>query len=332
MKAAPDTSTRPATPRALQQDAHAWVRRLTSGEATVADAQALQRWCEASPAHASAFAEARRLWRDLGPAGEMVRARAASAATHSPRMTRMSRRWFLGGALASAAGVGAAVVAPAGFWGSMTAMAGADYRTATGEQRQIAMGEGVTLDLNTRTSIAMLTGAGPHQGVDLLDGEIAVDNTGSAGNAAAFVVEAGKGRVTGTRANFEVRHLASQVCVTCVSGNVGVSLGSQRVALAAQQQVTYEGQRLGAVTSVDTTATSAWRNGVLVFRDTPLVQVADEINRYRNGRVVVFDNRLAQSRLSGRYRIDRLGEIFAQIQEVLGARVTHLPGGIVLVG
>ncbi|ALS61381.1 FecR family protein [Pandoraea norimbergensis] len=329
MKAAPDTSTRPATARALQQDAHAWVRRLTSGEATVADAQALQRWCEASPEHASAFAEARRLWRDLGPAGEMVRARATAAATHPPRM---SRRWFLGGALASAAGVGAAVIAPAGFWGSMTSMAGADYRTATGEQRQIAMGEGVTLDLNTRTSIAMLNGTSTRQGVDLLDGEIAVDNTGSAGNATTFVVEAGKGRVTGTRANFEVRHLASQVCVTCVSGSVGVSLGNQQVALAAQQQVTYEGQRLGAVTSVDTAATSAWRNGVLVFRDTPLAQVADEINRYRNGHVVVFDNRLAQSRLSGRYRIDRLGEIFAQIQEVLGARVTQLPGGIVLVG
>ena len=84
--------------------------------------------------------------------------------------------------------------------------------------------------------------------------------------------------------------------------------------------------------SVDAAVATAWRSGVLVFRDTPLADVVGEINRYRAGRVVVIDSHLAQSRLSGRFRIDRLSEVFAQIQEVLGARVTQLPGGIVVVG
>ncbi|VVE12462.1 Fe2+-dicitrate sensor, membrane protein [Pandoraea horticolens] len=329
MKAAPDSSTRSATTQTLRRDAHAWVRRLTSGEATVADAQALKQWCDASPAHAAAFAEARDLWRDLGPAGEMARAR-ASAEVRRP--ARAGRRMFLGGALASAAGIGAVVVAPTGFWGAMASMASADYRTSTGEQRQIALAGNVKVDLNTRTSIALTNkdgAADARRGVNLLDGEIAVDNSRS---PASFVVTAGDGRAIGTQANFEVRHLETRVCVTCVSGGVRVEVGGSSVQLAARQQVVYEGQQLGRAASVDTAATSAWRSGVLVFRDTPLADVIGEINRYRSGRVMVFDSRLAQSRLSGRFRIDRIGEIFAQIQAVLGASVTQLPGGIVVVG
>ncbi|WP_353189800.1 FecR domain-containing protein [Pandoraea pnomenusa] len=329
MKAAPDSPTRPATTQTLRRDAHAWVRRLTSGEATVADAQALKQWCDASPAHAAAFAEARNLWRDLGPAGEMARARTRDEAR---RPTRIGRRMFLGGALASAAGIGAAVIAPTGFWGAMASMAGADYRTATGEQRQVALADNVTVDLNTRTSIALTNddvASRAQRGVKLLDGEIAVDASRS---PAPFVVAAGDGRAIGTQANFEVRNLETRVCVTCISGGVRVEVGGNRVQLAAREQVIYEGQRLGRAVAVDTSATSAWRSGVLVFRNTPLADVIGEINRYRAGRVMVFDSRLAQSRLSGRFRIDRIGEIFAQIETVLGASVTQLPGGILVVG
>jgi len=60
MKAAPEPhKTTLKIPHTLRRDAHAWVRRLTSGEATVADAQALKRWSDTSDAHAAAFAEAR---------------------------------------------------------------------------------------------------------------------------------------------------------------------------------------------------------------------------------------------------------------------------------
>ncbi|CFB65415.1 FecR family protein [Pandoraea apista] len=341
MKAAPDSPTR-IPPRqasydaqAVNRDAHAWVRRLTSGEATVADAQALQQWCDASPSHAAAFADARRLWRDIGPAGERVRARERAEAR---RPARVGRRVFLGGALASVAGIGAAVIAPVGIWGAMTSLAHADYRTSVGEQRQIALANDVTVNLNTQTRIALMNkdgGAGggasgsARAGIDLLDGEIAVDNSRSAGR---FVVTAGDGRAIGTQANFEVRNLDTRVCVTCVSGNVRVELGSHSVQLAASQQVIYQGRHLGNAMSVDAAVATAWRSGVLVFRDTPLADVVGEINRYRAGRVVVIDSHLAQSRLSGRFRIDRLSEVFAQIQEVLGARVTQLPGGIVVVG
>jgi len=52
----------------LTREAIAWLLRLTSGEATVEDADAFKRWYSQSPHHAAAWSEAVRLWRALGPA------------------------------------------------------------------------------------------------------------------------------------------------------------------------------------------------------------------------------------------------------------------------
>lgn len=49
----------------LKSEAHDWIVRLTSGGATTADAKAFNAWCEISPAHAQAFAEAKDLWHAL---------------------------------------------------------------------------------------------------------------------------------------------------------------------------------------------------------------------------------------------------------------------------
>ncbi|WP_235433055.1 MULTISPECIES: DUF4880 domain-containing protein [Pseudomonas] len=44
--------------------------RLTSGRATTTDANALNAWCQRSPAHAHAFAEAKALWHALKSAAQ----------------------------------------------------------------------------------------------------------------------------------------------------------------------------------------------------------------------------------------------------------------------
>lgn len=332
MMAAPEPNTTTLKiPHTLRRDAHAWVRRLTSGDATVADAQALKRWCETSDAHAAAFVEARRLWKDFGPAGEAVRRRQAAQVTNMQRVPTFGRRAFLGGAFATAAGAAVAVVAPAGLWGAFPSLA-ADFSTKTGEQRQLALAPDVTVDLNTHTSVALRRDASANvlHGVDLLDGEIAVNS--KRGAAQPFIVAAGPGRAIAAQASFEVRNLDTRVCVTCLSGDVRVEVNGRSVMLMANQQVAYNKHAVSAVMATDASTTSAWRSGVLVFRQTPLSDVVDEINRYRPGHVLVVDNKLARSRLNGRFRINKLDTVFAQMHEVLGAKVTALPGGIVLLG
>jgi transmembrane sensor len=52
----------------LTRDALAWVARLKSGEATVAEAEQLVDWRNKSPEHERAFRNAVRCWHALGTA------------------------------------------------------------------------------------------------------------------------------------------------------------------------------------------------------------------------------------------------------------------------
>src|SRR5215469_4732336 len=90
----------------LESEAHAWVRRLVSGEATALDAQALRRWCDQSPAHAAAFSAASQFWTAFGPVGRSLLGEESTATRADglpPRHRMIGRRAFLGGALAASA-------------------------------------------------------------------------------------------------------------------------------------------------------------------------------------------------------------------------------------
>lgn len=326
----------PLHPRDMSSDpvrrqAHAWVRRLTSGEATVSDAEALKRWCEADEEHAAAFAEAQRLWQDFDAAGrQLLRRSPASAAVSKPER-HWSRRAFLGGAMTATAALAVAVVvSPPLEWWPAASEWDADYRTATGEQKQVRLADGVWLALNTQTSIALQQAGGDMQGIRLISGETAVD-TGT-GLARPFSVIAGEGRTwTKGGARFEIRHDGDRVCVTCLAGEIEVEQGAQRQTLRERQRLFYgaDGLQQKPVT-IDPVSASAWREGVVVFRRTPLSEAVAEINRYRPGRVLLLDKKLGANVVSGRFGIRDMDHVIAQIQEAFGARVTTLPGNVVL--
>jgi transmembrane sensor len=224
----------------------------------------------------------------------------------------VSRRFFLGGA-ASAFGVLAVagmVRPPLGLWPSWSEL-GADYRTATGEQRDIQVANRVQVSLNTQTSISVQQADGMSR-IALISGEAAV----SARHAPCEVV-AEDARVVMTNGALDVRRLPSgQVRVRCTDGTARLHHPSRTVELAARQQVVYDrGQlgELGAITADD----ARWRQGVVVFDDLKLVDAIAEINRYRSGRVVLMNDALANRRFSANFKISALDDAI----ELL--RVTH---------
>lgn len=323
----------------LDADARAWVRLLASGRARAEDARQLENWCARSAAHAAAFQTAHGLWQQLGSAAAQASAgdaelaairRAAAARKLSGRtgrtmpVPRTSRRAFLGGAIAaSAAAAGVALVyPPLALWPSIATW-DADYRTGVGEQLQVALAADVSVQLNTRSSVAVRSEGGVPVGVKLIDGEIGV-NTGQ-----MFSVSAGQGLISAQASRFEVRHLGDAVCVTCMQGRVNVTLAGKMQTLRAEQQMVY-GKAAPVVSSVDTQSQSDWQHGVLSFRQTALNQVISEINRYRPGRLVLMATSLEQKPVSGRFRIDDLDKAIAQIQRLFHLDATRLPGGVVV--
>jgi transmembrane sensor len=325
MTAGPDPRT--AERDALQRQAVEWLAHLSSGRATAADAEALKRWCSENPAHAEAFAKANLMWDALGPAARNVASRTAAPAQARPRWTR---RAVLGGAAAAAAGGVAymAVRPPLGLWPSISEL-GAEYRTATGEQRQIALAGGATVEMNTRTSVTLGAASGGRR-IELIAGEAAI-TTGS-GGAGPVVVIAGGGQTSARDARFDVRIDGTAVCVTCLEGAVEVEQSGGTATLRPAEQLTYGGAGLGRVVGVDAAIVMGWRTGVLTFRHEPLSRVIDEVNRYRPGCIILVDAALGRRRIDASFRLDRIGDVVPQIEHVFGAHATVLPGGIVLLG
>jgi transmembrane sensor len=326
-----------ASPSALQAEAFIWLGRLADGQVTRPELQAFKRWQRASPAHEAAFEDAKRQWKSMKPAmTELLHANPALATRHEALIggrggLHPGRRAFLRTAAGAAVVAGVAGVAivrpPLGLWPSQSEWS-ADYRTATGEQRAIALADRVSLTLNTQTSVRRQTAPGGETtGIDLIAGEAAVDLPDQ---ARSFSVTAGAGRSLSDAGRFEVRYLDERVCVTCVKGTVRVEHAAGVRVLQASQQTVYDGRSISGIAAVDAADVAAWRKGVLVFNQTPLAQVVGEINRYRPGRVVLLASSGRERPVVGRFPIAVLDEALLQIQHAFDLHARSLPGGVLI--
>lgn len=322
----------------LQRQAVAWVQRMHSGAATADDAKALTAWCAQSSVHAAALAEAKRVWADIGAAGHFLRHHTSGAASLDQLAQRrrvVSRRGLLGGGLAAAAAAaGYAVVhPPLDLWPSLSELS-ADYRTATGEQRQIKIAADVSVRLNTQSSIAIQTPDANVDRIQLIAGEASFVTSTQAQRS--LMVLAADGATIGSRARFDVRHMnvagRASVCVTCLDGQVRIEKGADSMTLGSGQQTRYDGDGLGRAMTIDSDIVSAWQRGIIVFRAVPLAEVVEEINRYRPGKIVLIDRELGTKPVSGRFRVDQMDEILNRLKQAFNARIRTLPGGIVLLG
>lgn len=308
----------------LAHEARNWLIRLTSGRATTADADAFRQWYQTSPQHNAAFNEVKRLWQQLEPA----MASSSSSARISPedRQTpNWGRRAFLGAAAASMVGVllkPDLLLNPEAGWSSLPGLA-SDYQTATGEQKNILLAGNVTVEMNTLTRIDRRTA-----GIELVAGEAQI--RAQAMSIPYLVVYADGGEVRARTADFNIRNVDGQVSVTCLAGEISVLCRSVSRELQAGQQLIYTASRIGVVARVNTEHVTAWRQRLLIFNHQPLSAVVEEINRYRPGKIILLNDQLGRRLVQARFRLDQLESVSSLIRDAYGARVTNLPGGIVV--
>ncbi|MDD0844362.1 FecR family protein [Pseudomonas sp. Gutcm_11s] len=306
------TPVTPTDSLELTRQANAWVARLTSGQATAEDARALREWCATSAEHMRAYKEATQLWKQLGQ---------LPAAT--PRRTPGRR--LLGGGLAAACAL---------LLGFAWLQAGqhvdgqawlADVSTRVGERREVVLEDGSRVELDARTRLDLDFSAERRRLV--LSGGAAVFHVQHDASR-PFVVEADNGSVTALGTVFEVRHQPAGVRVTCSEGVVAVRLADQPPRrLEAGQQLRYDTRTSSAPAPVNSQEALAWRQDLLVFKQRPLAELVDELNRYRTGRIVLADAETARRPVSGVFHLQRPDEALAHIRSSLGLSETRLPGG-----
>lgn len=302
------------------REARTWLLTLTSGRATEADAEAFREWLRADPGRQAAFAAQKQLWRDVGPAVQAVVAEGARNRARKSLVT--GRRAFLGGALAASAAY-LAFKPPLGLWPGLDVL-GADYRTAAGEQRRVALGNAVDVQMNTQTRINV-SRDGDGAVIELADGEAEIRS----GPAAAVVV-AGKGRITAKDALFNVRYIDGEARLCCLSGVVRLAHEQGVFDIVANRELRYDDRRVMPPVQVDPAIVTAWRQGWLVFDQQPLAQVVDELNRYRRGRLVLMNDQLGKRLVQARFSLAQVADAERLIRDAYGARVTRLPAGVVV--
>jgi len=331
MKTLADEFTIPADK--LQQQAWVWLRLLKSGDVKEWEAQRFQHWLNASPAHKEAFSAARQRWDTLGAAaGELSRVlpKVSENQQHAHRRpaSAWGRRAFLGTAVAGVATVaGVAVVRSSGGLLPSLDEWGADYRTATGEQRAVTLAGQVRVVLNTQTRIRRETTRTGVAGISLLSGEAAIDLP--AGGQRFGVMAAG-GQSLADTGRFEVSHLNGKVCVTCLAGAVRVEHPSGVRELEARQQTVYDSHTIAGIVNIDPVRISSWRNGELVFDQTRLIVVLQEIDRYRPGRIVLMNDSVRDLPVSGSFYIASLDRALSQLQHTFDLKARSLPGGLLV--
>jgi len=307
---------------AVEREAHDWLIRFVSGAATNVDLATFQSWAARDRAHIEAFDTVCRMWEGVEPANALMMA----SASIRGRQRRMGRRTFVGGAIAASAAGYFSVRPPLGLWPSVSELA-ADYRTAPGEQRRITLPSGPSVELNTRTSIALLPSEGGAGRFRLIAGEASV-STRARGSIVR--VEAGNGEIGSNDAIFNVRYEAGVVRTTCIEGEARVASGGRSARIGAGDQIAYSATGLGAGARVDATSVTAWRSGMLTFEETPLAEAIAEINRYRSRPIILANPALGRRLFNAQFPIASVEGVAEQIKLVFGAHVVTLPGGIVL--
>ncbi|MEK1942081.1 MAG: FecR family protein [Pseudomonas sp.] len=303
-------------PENLASQANAWVVRLTSGQATVEDARALREWCATSAAHAEAYRQAAQLWKQTGEVAALAKPLAPPRRRH----------------IALASAVAACIALVVVGWTQLGGLADAravlaDHHTAPGDQQRIELEDGSIIEMDARSRLNVEFSA--TQRHISLGGGAAVFHVQHDAKR-PFVVSAAGGTVTAIGTVFEVREQGAGIKVTCSEGVVAVNQSGARQLLSAGEQLRYGEQGISAQAKVDAEQELAWRQGLLVFKNRPLQELVDELNRYHRGRIVLTSARIAALPVSGVFHLQRPDEALRHIEQTLQLSATELPAGLVL--
>jgi transmembrane sensor len=313
-----------------------WWAVFHDEEATAADHREFAEWVARSPERVEAYLEVARLQQGLSspgvcwpatPAEILIReARAAPddvlrmpggsmapAATSRRGAPTFRMRFAMSLAAALLIGVGTA-------WFILTSPE--VYATKFGEQRSIRLDDGSRITLNTSSKIEVELRK-DHRRVRLVQGEALFDVAHDASRPFDVTMPQAVLRVLGTQ--FAVNIGPRRTTVTVVEGRVAMLSRSEEVQvpiLAAADRLVIDAAGGTSVQhGVNVSSALSWTHRQLVFERRPLVEVADEFNRYNRDRIEIRDETLRTQEITGVFQSDDVASFIAFLSDVPGVTV-----------
>lgn len=304
-----------------------WFVRLLDAPVDPATLAAYRAWRQRDPRHAQAFDRLT----DVGDMAELHSATLAHlpATSTSPppiRQARQTRRAWLGAMAASL------LLAAVGthLYPDLRIRWTADHRTAIGERREVALPDGSRVILDSDSAVA-LAFAGGERRVALLHGRAWLDVVRD--TARPFRVTAGFSTVEVTGTAFTVQSDEREDSVFLERGRVTVARlddPGQPVTLVPGDRLTATALGLTMQPRPDPGAALSWRDGRYAFHNERFATVVDTLRRYHPAPILLLDDRIAAERVSGNYRLDDPAGVLATLAGMVGARMTILPGGLIV--
>ncbi|CAB3714244.1 FecR family protein [Achromobacter denitrificans] len=330
---------------ALNEAAAEWLVRRQDASWSAADEQELHAWLAARPAHRQAYSRVARTWEDLSQAPRPALASDAQAASRpSPRLPRRGSRkasvqpGFWGAVLGrpgfskAFAAVCAALVLGGGYgwyrWDNTPGYV-LSVSTAAGEVRRLDLPDGSRVALNFGSTLEVRYYPRRRELV-LNQGEGFFDVAPDTGRP--FTVDARQSRITVVGTAFNVRNTPEEVIVKVSHGRVRVQPDRDKarpeLSLGAEQGVTVDARNATyqAVAAVPD-GVGGWRNGRLVYRRTPLGEVAQEVAQYLGKPVTLASPGLKSLPVSGFAATNAPAAFLEALPDLLPVQVKRAPGG-----
>lgn len=291
-----------------------WLERRDRDEWNAADQAELEAWLAQSPAHRAAFWRLEAAWTDTN---RLTAFKPALRCVREPRAAPAQRPMFK---FAAAAVLAAILGGATAFY--MQTPGWKTYSTTIGGREILTLGDGTKIELNTDSSVRIAQTAHSRE-VWLDRGEAYFDVTHD--ESRPFTVTVGNRRITDLGTKFVVRRDTDRLKVAVLEGRVQLEpkngetrptvLTEGDVAVATASNVT-----LSRAPAKQLETDLGWRNGVLVFNDRTLAEVAAEFNRYNTRKLIVADVQAAQTRIAGTFRADNIDAFANTAHRVLGLK------------
>jgi transmembrane sensor len=306
----------------IHEQALNWFVRLSDADAPESDWLAFEGWLEADPEHRKAYDLVEQVWvaLDEAPQAEVV---VAPIAANDAGPVRFNRGW-----LAPLMATAAAAVIVAGLWPEISGEGRFRTYSTADAPREVVLSDGSRLSMNRYSELRVRVGKSDRE-VAMAEGEVAFDVAHDANRPFTIATEDHEVRVLGTA--FNVLNHADRFSVGVSRGRVAVSgrAMAEPIRLGVGQQVVQQGAAAAVVSGLDPEQATAWRQGVLIYREADLGAVADDLSRYLNKPVNVSESARAL-RFTGALRIGDEATMLRQLQDFVPIRVTRANDGIQL--
>lgn len=289
--------------RQVARAAAQWLALLESGAATERDRVDLQRWRDRCTSHEQAWQKAQLLRQRFAE----LPAALALASLDRPQP---GRRALLKSALGAAALLPSAWLLgrhlPLEVWQ-------ADLHTATGERKQVLLGDGSSLQLNTASAVDVDL---QNRRLTLVAGEMALRVPGPA----PMTIHSRHGLLSVGAGELCVRREANGCRVSVYGGTAFVRpLQGPALALRGGQRIDLRAGGAGAPEPFDVLQ-PGWREGVLLAQDQPLGEFLEELSKHRPG-VLRWAPELEALRVTGSFRLDDTDRVLALLAASLPLQV-----------